>query len=110
MKIIFLITALLSIQAALSSDFDETLNYAKRGDANAQSNLGVMYENGRGVVADYAEAVKWYRKSAEQGSVFGQSNLAFMYLSGRGVPEDAAVAVSWYRKAAEQGGWTVSSA
>jgi len=65
MKIIFLIAALLSIQAALSSEFDETLKYAKPGDANAQSNLGVMYENGRGVVADYAEAVKWYRKSAE---------------------------------------------
>ena len=26
----------------------------------AQSNLGVMYEQGQGVLQDYAEAVRWY--------------------------------------------------
>ena len=29
--------------------------------------LGLMYDNGRGVTQDYAKAVKWYRKAAEQG-------------------------------------------
>jgi uncharacterized protein len=34
---------------------------------NAQYNLGVMYAIGQGVPEDDAEAVKWYRKAAEQG-------------------------------------------
>jgi uncharacterized protein len=40
---------------------------AELGNAHAQNELGVMYAEGRGVQQDYAEAVKWYRKSAEQG-------------------------------------------
>ena len=36
---------------------------------NAQVNLGVMYDNGEGVLQDDKEAVKWYRKAAEQGTV-----------------------------------------
>ncbi len=40
---------------------------AAQGDAAAQYNLGVMYENGRGVTQADAEAVKWYRKAAAQG-------------------------------------------
>ena len=35
--------------------------------AGAQFNLGVMYANGRGVLKDEAEAVRWYRLAAEQG-------------------------------------------
>ena len=31
------------------SDFRETLQLAERGNAQAQYNLGVMYDNGRGV-------------------------------------------------------------
>ena len=40
---------------------------ADQGDAAAQFNLGVMYDNGRGVLKDEAEAVRWYRLAAEQG-------------------------------------------
>ena len=42
---------------------------AEQGDADAQFNLGVMYETGGGVLQDYAEAVRWYRLAAEQGHV-----------------------------------------
>ena len=62
-----------------------------------------MYASGRGVPQDDAEAVKWYRKAAEQGHADAQNNLGVMYASGRGVPEDAVEAVKWYRKAAGQG-------
>jgi TPR repeat protein len=37
--------------------------------AKAQDNLGWMYKNGRGVVQDDVEAVKWFRKAAEHGDV-----------------------------------------
>ncbi len=32
---------------------------AERGDAEAQHNLGVMYDNGLSVQQDYTEAAKW---------------------------------------------------
>ena len=76
---------------------------AEQGDAAAQFNLGLMYDLGRGVQQDYAEAEKWYYKAAEQGYAFAQHNLGVMYDSGKGVQQDYAEAAKWYRKAAEQG-------
>ena len=32
---------------------------------------------------DYAEAVRWYRKAADQGDADAQSNLGGMYANGR---------------------------
>ena len=52
---------------------------------------------------DYAKAVEWYRKAAEQGNARGQNDLGYCYYSGKGVTKDYAKAVEWYRKAAEQG-------
>jgi TPR repeat protein len=51
----------------------------------------------------HAEAVKWYRKSAEQGDAYGQFTLGWMHQNGKGVTQDYSEAVKWYRKAAEQG-------
>ena len=48
---------------------------AEQGHANAQFDLGVIYDNGDGVPQDYAEAVKWYRMAAEQGYATAQFNL-----------------------------------
>jgi SpoVK/Ycf46/Vps4 family AAA+-type ATPase len=62
-----------------------------------------MYEYGEGVAEDKAEAVRWYRKAADQGNAQGQWYLGVMYGYGRGVAEDKAEAVRWYRKAADQG-------
>ena len=56
-----------------------------------------------GVAQDYAEAVKWYRRAAEQGIAEAQHNLGFMYHEGQGMAQDYAEAVKWYRRAAEQG-------
>jgi len=76
---------------------------AKKGDPEAQNELGKKYEKGRGVPLNYAEAVKWYRLAAEQGNANGQNNLGVMYDNGRGVPLNYAEAVKWFRLAAEQG-------
>jgi len=57
----------------------------------------------RRVPKDSAEAVKWYRKAAEQGSAAGQYGLGLMCSNGDGMPKDSAEAVKWFRKAAEQG-------
>jgi TPR repeat protein len=54
---------------------------ADQGDAQAQYNLGVLYDNGQGVPQDNGEAMKWYRKAADQGEARGQNNLANMYVN-----------------------------
>ena len=83
--------------------FKDTLKKAEQGDAAAQYNLGVSYNNGDGVPLDKTEAVKWYRMAAEQGYAKAQYHLGMMYASGYGVPKDDVEAVKWFRKAAEQG-------
>ena len=55
--------------------FRELLPLAEQGDAAAQHKLGVMYDNGEGVLVNDAEAVKWYRKAAEQGDSDAQTIL-----------------------------------
>ena len=45
---------------------------AEQGHAAAQYNLGNMYSDGKVVPEDDAEAVKWYRKAAEQGNAEAQ--------------------------------------
>ncbi len=62
-----------------------------------------MYENGQGVPQDYAQAMIWFRKAADQGEADAQFNLGVMYENGQGVAQDYAQAVAWYRKAADQG-------
>jgi TPR repeat protein len=52
---------------------------------------------------NYVEAVKWFRKAAEQGHAIAQYNLGNCYDNGWGVTQNYAEAVKWYRKAAEQG-------
>ena len=48
---------------------------------------------------DYAEAVKWYRKAAEQGHADGPVQPRRHVANGQGVAQDYAEAVKWYRKA-----------
>ena len=62
-----------------------------------------MYADGRGVPRDDAQAVRWYRKAADQDYPPAQYSLGVMYANGRGVPRDDSHAMTWYRKAAEQG-------
>ena len=73
---------------------------ADQGDADAQSNLGVMYANGEGVLEDDPEAVKWLRLAADQGVVAAQFNLGVMYANGGGLPEDYVLGYAWLNLAA----------
>ena len=94
------------LTAAQSGDFATALKewkpLAEKGDVDAQTNLGLMYQNGWGVPQDDKEAVYWYKLAAEQGDAKAQYNLGVMYDVGEGVPEDDKEAVRWYTLAAEQ--------
>ncbi len=90
-----------------AGQFDDALRIwqtlADQGDADAQINLGALYDNGKGVSEDPATAVKWYRLAALQGNRQAQYYLGLMYAAGRGVPLDVSTAAEWYFKAAQQG-------
>ena len=76
---------------------------AEAGDAYAQYNLGVMYQNGDGVPPDPKETAKWYRLAAEQGHVNAQLGLGAMYIDGRGVPQVNTVGHMWLNIASANG-------
>jgi len=70
---------------------------AKKGDADAQYRLGLMYENGTdGAVTNWWQAEAWYRKAAEQGHLGAMKQLCF---NDDGQVTDLALC----KKAAEQG-------
>ena len=76
---------------------------ADQDNTLAQTLLGIMYRDGRGVPQDYAEAIRWFRLAADQGDADAQDCLGSTYANGRGVPQDNAEAIRWYRLAANQG-------
>jgi TPR repeat protein len=86
--------------------FKEAVSWFRKssdqGNAQAQLNLGLMYQKGVGTEKNDLEAVSWYRKSADQGNSDAQLNLGAMYQNGAGVEKSNEQAVSWYRKSAEQ--------
>ena len=76
---------------------------ADQGNAGAQSNLGVLYQNGQGVAQNYVEAARRYRKAADQGNADAQFNLGALYATGNGVAQNFVEAARWFQKAADQG-------
>ena len=95
------------MQASRSGEYETALEkwhpLAQQGHAEAQFNLGVMYENGLGVQKDHAQAVDWYKKAAEQGLKEAQNNRGKNYAQGTGVEQDYIRAYKWLSLAAEQG-------
>eukprot|EP00729_Bicosta_minor_P010055 gene10055-biopygen17001 len=69
----------------------------------AQHDLGMRFNNGKGVEQDHVEAAKWFRKSAEAGFALAQYSIGYSYHNGKGVEQDHVEAAKWYRKSAEAG-------
>lgn len=76
---------------------------AEAGDPQAQCDLGIAYTAGNGVPKNFSQAVKWFRKSAEQNNAAAQYNLGVAYAQGLGGAHKSMVeAFKWYRNSAEQ--------
>jgi len=52
---------------------------------------------------DYAKAMEWYRKAADQGHAAAMNSIGSMYEHGEGVAGDPAQAAEWYGRAAKKG-------
>lgn len=93
--------------AYIAGDYEAALSewgpLAETGDASAQVYLGIMYQQGHGVVQDDKQAFEWYRLAAEQGYALAQWRLAILYKTGTGVVQDYQEAFKWYKLVAEKG-------
>lgn len=73
------------VEAFQKGDYKTAFKYfessAKQGNKLAQSNIGVMYERGLGVKQSDTEALKWYKRSAEQGYADAQFRAGYLYFS-----------------------------
>jgi len=76
---------------------------AEQGNAEAEGEIGYLYQDGDGVPRNPELAMSWFRKSATDGYLLAQNKLGLMYANGWGVPQDGPQSVFWFRKAAEQG-------
>lgn len=78
---------------------------ARSGNSEAQTLLGIMYSEGRGVAHDIQKARHWLMKAAHQGSHNAQFLLGLSYLGGFGNAgqNDTAKARIWLRRSAHNG-------
>jgi len=76
---------------------------AKQGNATAQTVLGLLYAEAKGVPQDFKMAARWYRMAAEQGEVDAQVFLAQLYADGLGVAQNFSEAAKWFGLAAATG-------
>jgi hypothetical protein len=81
------------------------LQAAERGDAEAQFNLGMLYDNALDdshypTQADRPEAMRWFLAAAEQGLPRAQVKLAEMYADEHETPESSVKACAWFLLAA----------
>lgn len=94
-------------------EYDKTKNYrllyslcgkaAQQGNSTAQYELGICYEEGKGIPKNIDKAIEWYTKAAEKGLALAQYQLGHCFRFGQGVKINRAKAREWYTKAAEQG-------
>ena len=78
-------------------------NLAKNGDAQAENNIGFLYERGLGVPQDYGMALKWYKLAAEKALPEGEYNTGLLYHYGYGVAKNQSEARKWFEKSARKG-------
>lgn len=72
---------------------------ARKGDPDAQFDLGQAYRLGRGVPVDLAQAQAWLQRAAIAGHLDAQTTLGLLLFDSG----DRTAAMRWLKKAAERG-------
>lgn len=88
------------VRADYATAMRHWLPLAEAGNADAQHNVGLLYENGQGAEREYVRAAHFYRRAAAQGHADAQLNLAKLYESGAGVAQDPVLAYVWFSASA----------
>jgi TPR repeat protein/uncharacterized protein len=87
---------------ALKSKYEELLNKAKSGDADAILALSDAYMMGSGVEKNSAEAIHWLKTLADKGDARAETKLASITLEGNGTPKDESAALGLSKSAADK--------
>ena len=83
--------------------FKKQSGLAEQGNADAQYDVGEMFEKGSGVATDPKKAFVWFEKSAAQGHIKAQFRVAYMYYKGQGVDANVNKAYQLMEKPANDG-------
>jgi len=87
-----------------AQSFSWRLKAANNGCADSQLEVAYHYGNGIGVNVNYAQAVAWLKKSAEQGYVEAIYKIGDVYAYGNwGVSKDPVKGVKYYKEASSKG-------
>jgi len=93
-------------RAVYEGRYDQALklfmNNGDLGDAVTQYRVGWLHEMGQGSKQDFVEAVKWYRKAAEQEYGLAQNALGRLFMTGKAGNKDRTQAIALYERAAAQ--------
>ena len=65
-KTLLLLLCLLSF-TAFAAEYNEVKLLAEQGDIDAQYELGLIYENGKGVISDPIQAYAWFSVASALG-------------------------------------------
>lgn len=76
---------------------------AAQGSAQAQFELGRLYESGLGVPKSHRKAMEYWKLAAEQNHALAQYGLGWLYFYGEGVMTDFREGCYWMRRAGSQG-------
>lgn len=99
--LLFTFMVTMAMGQGMVEGYNDFINQAKAGDANAQYYIGLFYDQGRDVPKDHQKAMEWWNKAAEKGHIRSQLTIAKRYFLGRGVEKDVNKAVFWWNKAIE---------
>lgn len=110
LSIIFIIGG--GLLFGIFDDWVDVLGFAIMGCVNLACSLFPLasmsctdYDEGLEAYSkgEYENAVRLFRKAAEQGNANAQNYLGICYEKGSGVSKSETAAVKWYQKSAEQG-------
>ncbi|MBM3554614.1 MAG: trypsin-like serine protease [Alphaproteobacteria bacterium] len=90
------------VTPAQPSPVARLLPLAEGGDAVAQYQIGLLYDQGTTVAKNPAKALRWYRHAADQGHALALNNLGVMHERGIGLVQNYAEALTFFRRAAEK--------
>ena len=77
-----------TLENKMNDRIKELTEKAKKGDVEAQTELGEIYLQGNGVKADYKKSMEWSKKAAEKKNYRAMRNIGILYLEGLGVKKD----------------------
>ena len=86
----------LDLDAKTKLAFETYLRAARLGLPEAEFNVAVMLDSGRGVRHDVEQAAVWYARAAAHGHQRAAYNLALLYAEGDGVPRNEGMSKAWF--------------